>query len=85
VPFSLSALSVLARASGRENRLVHIRIDFDRNKGEHGFFDCTDQITNRFLLFPALENSISSDSLHQLHQFICVVSLFTSFQETRRI
>jgi hypothetical protein len=43
---------VLARASGRENRLVHISGEnFDRNEGEHGRFDCTDQITNRLYCF----------------------------------
>jgi hypothetical protein len=64
--------------------------DFDRNEGEHGCFDFTDQIM--IYAFPALENLTSSDSLHQSHHFIiCVISLvsfissFTLLKVTRRI
>jgi hypothetical protein len=69
---------VLARASGRKNRLVHIRKDFDRNEGEHGRFDCTDQITNRlygFLRWKIRRHQI----LASMHHFVVYVISLLSF------
>jgi hypothetical protein len=63
---------VLARASGRDNRSVHIREDFNCNKGEHGF-DMTDL---RFLY--CTENSHEYTFIKSFdHHFIFITPIRT--------